>query len=40
MIPMYRRVIYILIAPFIIFGWALYHPKEIWVQAKKEWNIK
>lgn len=39
-IPWYRKVIYYIIAPFIIGGWAIMHPRKVWEQAKIEWNNK
>jgi hypothetical protein len=30
----------ILAAPVIIGAWAITNPRQIWQQAKKEWNIK
>jgi hypothetical protein len=39
-ISLWRAIIYIIIAPFIISAWAIAHPHKVWQQAKKEWNIK
>ena len=37
--PWYKKLLYILIAPFIIGAWCISNPKLVWEQAKKEWNI-
>jgi len=38
-IPIGRKLLYILAAPFIIGVWAIMNPRRIWDQAKKDWNI-
>jgi hypothetical protein len=39
-IPLYRKVLYIILAPVIIGSWMIMNPRKVWEQAKKEWNIK
>jgi len=36
----YRKLLYILAAPFIIVAWMIMNPVKVWAQAKKDWNIK
>lgn len=36
MIPWYRRLLYILIAPFVIGAWCVMNPRKVWLQAKKD----
>ena len=38
MTPWYHKIIYYTIAPFIIGGWMIMHPRKVWEQAKLEWN--
>jgi hypothetical protein len=35
-----RKLLFLLAAPFIIGAWAIANPRQIWQQAKKDWNIK
>lgn len=39
-IPTWRQFLYVIIAPFVIGFWCITHPKQVWEQAKKDWNIK
>jgi hypothetical protein len=36
MIPWYRKLLYIIIAPFYIGAWCIMNPRRVWEQAKKE----
>jgi hypothetical protein len=36
----HRKILYLLAAPVIIIVWAIFHPRKIWQQAKKDWNIE
>ena len=35
-IPLWRKVIYFVIAPFIILAWCILNPRKVWEQAKKD----
>jgi hypothetical protein len=38
-LPSWKKLGILLIAPFIIGAWCVMHPKKVWEQAKKEWNL-
>ena len=40
MIPWYRKLLYILIAPFIIVLWCVMNPGKVWEQAKKDFGVE
>ena len=40
MIPWYRRLLYILVAPFIIGAWCIMNPRKVWEQAKKDFGVE
>lgn len=37
-IPWYKKLAYLILAPFVITAWAITHPKQIWDEAKKEFK--
>ena len=39
MLPLYRKVLLIIVAPFIIGAWCIMNPRKVWEQAKKEYNL-
>ena len=39
MIPLYRKVLLIIVAPFIIGAWCIMNPRKVWEQAKKDYNL-
>ena len=39
MIPLYRKVLLIIMAPFIIGAWCIMNPRKVWEQAKKDYNL-
>lgn len=38
-IPVWRVIIYIIIAPFVIGGWCILNLHKVWQQAKKDWKL-
>ena len=34
-IPLWRKVIYTIIAPFYIFVWSIFNIKKVWAEAKR-----
>jgi len=40
MIPKYKIVLYILIAPFVIGAWCIMNPRKVWEQAKKDFGVE
>jgi len=34
-----RKLLYIMVAPFIIAAWAVANPRKIWQQARKDWKL-
>ena len=36
-IPWYRKVLYLIIAPFIILAFCILNPRKVYEQAKKDW---
>jgi len=40
MIPGYKKLFYILIAPFIIGVWCVMNPRKVWGQAKKDFGVE
>ena len=36
----YPTWLLLVLAPFIIGAWVITHPKQVWEQAKKEWDLK
>lgn len=39
MMPLYRKVLLIIVAPFIIGAWCIMNPRKVWEQAKKDYNL-
>jgi hypothetical protein len=39
-IPWYRRVLYSIVAPFVIGIWCIMNPRKFWSQVKKEFGVK
>ena len=39
MIPWYKKLVYILIAPFVIGVWCIMNPRLVWEQAKKDFKL-
>jgi hypothetical protein len=39
MMPWYRKVLLIIVAPIIIGAWCIMNPRKVWEQAKKDYNI-
>ena len=39
MMPWYRKVLLIIVAPFIIGSWCIMNPRKVWEQAKKDYNL-
>jgi hypothetical protein len=39
MLPLYRKVLLIIVAPFIIGAWCIMNPRKVWEQAKKDYNL-
>ena len=37
--PLYRKVLLIILAPFIIGAWCIMNPRKVWEQAKKEYRL-
>jgi len=35
-----KKILFLIVAPFIIAAWAIRNPRKVWEQAKKDWNIK
>ena len=40
MMPWYKKLLYIIIAPFIIGAWCLMNPRKVWEQAKKDFGVE
>jgi hypothetical protein len=40
MMPWYKNLLYILIAPFIIGAWCVMNPLKVWEQAKKDFGVE
>ena len=38
--PWYKKLLYILIAPFIIGAWCIMNPCKVWEQAKKDFGVE
>jgi hypothetical protein len=38
--PWYKKLLYILIAPFIIGVWCIMNPRTVWEQAKKDFGFE
>ena len=36
---MLRKVLLIIVAPFIIGAWCIMNPRKVWEQAKKDYNL-
>jgi hypothetical protein len=34
-----RKVLLIIVAPFIIGAWCIMNPRKVWEQAKKDYNL-
>jgi hypothetical protein len=39
-IPWYRKLLYILLAPFIVGVFCIMNPRKVWAQAKKEFGVE
>ena len=39
-LPIYKKIVYTILAPFFIFVWCLMNPKKVWEQAKIDWKRK
>ena len=39
MMPLYRKVLLIIVAPFIIGAWCIMNPRKVWEHAKKDYNL-
>jgi hypothetical protein len=39
MMPWYRKVLLIIVAPIIIGAWCIMNPRKVWEQAKKDYNL-
>jgi hypothetical protein len=37
---MIRKLLYLIIAPFVIGAWCVMNPRKVWEQAKKEYGIE
>jgi hypothetical protein len=37
---MIRKLLYLIIAPFIIGAWCVMNPRKVWEQAKKDYGFK
>ena len=40
MTPWYKKLLYILVAPFIIGAWCVMNPRRVWAQAKKDFGVE
>ena len=40
MMPWYKKLLYILIAPFIIGAWCIMNASKVWDQAKKDFGVE
>ena len=40
MITWYKKLLLLLIAPFIIGVWCLMNPRKVWEQAKKDFGVE
>jgi hypothetical protein len=38
--PWYKKLLYILIAPFIVGAWCIMNPCKVWEQAKKDFGVE
>ena len=36
---MIRKLLYLIIAPFVVGAWCVMNPRKVWEQAKKEYGI-
>jgi hypothetical protein len=34
----YKKLLFMIIAPFIIGAWCVMNPRKVWEQAKKDWG--
>jgi hypothetical protein len=34
----YKKLLFMIIAPFIICAWCVMNPRKVWEQAKKDWG--
>jgi hypothetical protein len=32
------KVLAVIAAPFVVFVWAIFNPRKVWNQAKKDWS--
>ena len=39
-IPWYRKLLYLFIAPFIIFAFCILNPRKVYEQAKKDFGVE
>jgi hypothetical protein len=37
-IPLWRKALLIIAAPFIIGAWCIMHPRKVWEEAVASWN--
>jgi len=37
-IPLWRKAVYAFFAPLFFLVWMIFHPKLVWIEAKREWN--
>lgn len=40
MIPLYKKFLLLLIAPFFIGAWCIMNPSKVWKQAKKDFGVE
>lgn len=40
MMPWYKKLLLLLIAPFVIGTWCIMNPSKVWQQAKKDFGVK
>jgi hypothetical protein len=40
MTPWYKKVLYLIVAPFIIVAWCIKNPRQVWKQAKKDFGVE
>lgn len=38
-IPVWRQLVYFILVPFIVGAFMIIHPRKVWEQAKKDWNL-
>jgi hypothetical protein len=40
MMPWYKKLLLMIIAPFIIGAWCIMNPRTVWEQAKKDFGVE